>query len=211
MFTGLVEALGVIVEFSQLPAGMRVGISADLAVYLKLGDSVAVNGVCLTVVLLDAETFFVDVSPETLKVTMLHALTVGATVNLERPLLPTTRLGGHFVQGHVDGVGEIETINQDEEFWLLTVRYPSDLESFIVHKGSIAVDGVSLTVAALAHGCFDVQIIPFTWNHTHLSTRLVNDPVNLECDIIGKYVLRAIEQLDIKDDRKSTSIVDTRE
>ena len=193
MFTGLIEAVGAVAEIRTLPAGLRLRISTDLAGELRIGDSLAVNGVCLTSVLVDAQEFHADVSPETVRVTSLGALSVGASVNLERPLLSTSRLGGHFVQGHVDAVGTIEEIRRDIEFWWVTVRHPDEIGRYIVRKGSIAVDGISLTVAGLGADRFDVQIVPFTWEHTHLHTRSVNDPVNLECDIIGKYVARAVE------------------
>ena len=193
MFTGLIEAVGTVAEIRTLPAGLRLRISTDLAGELRIGDSLAVNGVCLTSVLVDAQEFHADVSPETVRVTSLGALSVGASVNLERPLLSTSRLGGHFVQGHVDAVGTIEEIRRDIEFWWVTVRHPDEIGRYIVRKGSIAVDGISLTVAGLGADRFDVQIVPFTWEHTHLHTRSINDPVNLECDIIGKYVARAVE------------------
>ncbi len=193
MFTGLIEAVGAVAEIRTLPAGLRLRISTDLAGELRIGDSLAVNGVCLTSVLVDAQEFHADVSPETVRMTSLGALSVGAPVNLERPLLSTSRLGGHFVQGHVDAVGTIEEIRRDIEFWWVTVRHPDEIGRYIVRKGSIAVDGISLTVAGLGADRFDVQIVPFTWEHTHLHTRSVNDPVNLECDIIGKYVARAVE------------------
>ena len=193
MFTGLIEAVGAVAEIRTLPAGLRLRISTDLAGELRIGDSLAVNGVCLTSVLVDAQEFHADVSPETVRVTSLGALSVGASVNLERPLLSTSRLGGHFVQGHVDAVGTIEEIRRDIEFWWVTVRHPDEIGRYIVRKGSIAVDGISLTVAGLGADRFDVQIVPFTWEHTHLHTRSVNDPVNLECDIIGKYVARVVE------------------
>ena len=193
MFTGLIEALGAVAEVRTLPSGRRVRIATALAGHLAPGDSVAVNGVCLTVVRVDAGGFRTEVSPETLRVTSPEGLRAGATVNLERPLLPTARLGGHFVQGHVDGVGRIARIEQDTDFWRLTVRFPPELACYIVMKGSIAVDGISLTVADLEADRFDVQIVPYTWEHTHLHTRGAGDAVNIECDIIGKYVARAVE------------------
>lgn len=194
MFTGLIEVVGLVVEVRALPVGLRVRISTDLAGELSEGDSVSVNGVCLTAVLVAAKEFHVDVSPETLRVTSLGALRMGDAVNLERPLSPTSRLGGHFVQGHVDAVGFIDEIRQDVEFWWLTVHYPEELRRYIARKGSIAADGISLTVADLgADDRFGVQIVPYTWEHTHLHTRAVKDPINLECDIIGKYVANAVE------------------
>ena len=192
MFTGLIEALGAVAEVHTLPAGRRVRIATGLANHLVPGDSVAVNGVCLTVVGVDADSFRTEVSPETVRVTSPEGLRAGATVNLERPLLPAARLGGHFVQGHVDGVGRIDRLEQETDFWWLGVRFPPELGEYIVMKGSIAVDGISLTVAGLDRERFDVQIVPYTWEHTHLHTRTAGDAVNIECDIIGKYVARAV-------------------
>ena len=193
MFTGLIEALGAVAGTRELPSGRRLRIATEIAGELALGDSVAVNGVCLTVVEFDASAFEAEVSPETLRVTNLADLRDGSTVNLERPLLPSDRLGGHFVQGHVDGVGRIADIRQEADFWWVSVGFPVDLARYIVTKGSIAVDGISLTVAGLDPDSFTVQIIPHTWRHTNLHARRVGEAVNVECDIIGKYVVRGVE------------------
>ena len=193
MFTGLIEALGAVGETRELPSGRRLRIATCVAGQLAQGDSIAVNGVCLTVVAFDASGFEAKVSPETLRVTNLAELRDGSTVNLERPLLPSDRLGGHFVQGHVDGVGRIADIRQEADFWWVGVGFPSDLARYIVTKGSIAVDGISLTVAGLDPERFTVQIIPHTWQHTNLHARSVGEAVNIECDIIGKYVVRGVE------------------
>ena len=193
MFTGLIEKLGAVAGVSELPSGRRVRLATELAGQLGLGDSIAVNGVCLTVVHCDAAGFEAEVSPETLRVTSLEGLRAGATVNLERPLLPTDRLGGHFVQGHVDGVGRIVEIEREADFWWVAVGFPVELDSCLVMKGSVAVDGISLTVAGLDADRFTVQIVPHTWRHTNLHARSVGDAVNIECDIIGKYVARAAE------------------
>jgi riboflavin synthase len=134
-----------------------------------------------------------DVSPETLRVAALGTLTRGDLVNLERPLRADGRLNGHFVQGHVDAVGSIEELRRDGDSWWVTVKFPASLAAQIVRKGSIAVDGISLTVAGVDDRRFDVQVIPFTWEHTNLRLARVSDLVNLECDILGKYVLRAME------------------
>jgi riboflavin synthase len=152
-----------------------------------------VNGVCLTVVSADADGVHMDVSPETIRVSTLGSLKRGGKVNLERPMRADARIGGHFVQGHVDATGTIEEIRQDGDAWWVTVRFPPSLASQIVRKGSIALDGISLTVAGVDDKRFDVQVIPFTWEHTNLHLAKVNDLVNIECDILGKYVLRAIE------------------
>ena len=193
MFTGLIEALGAVAGTRELPSGRRLRIATEIGGQLAPGDSVAVNGVCLTVVDLDASGFEAEVSPETLRVTNLTDLRNGSTVNLERPLLPSDRLGGHFVQGHVDGVGHLVDIVQEADFRRVSVGFPVDLARYIVIKGSIAVDGISLTVAGVDADRFTVQIIPHTWRHTNLHARSVGEAVNIECDIIGKYVVRGVE------------------
>ncbi len=193
MFTGLIEATGEITEVKPTPGGFRLRLSTALAPELGHGDSLAVSGVCLTVVSADPQGIHADVSPETARVTTLGTLRRGAVMNLERPLRADARLGGHFVQGHVDATGTIEELREDGDSFWLTVKFPSALASFIVRKGSIAVNGVSLTVAGVDDRHFDVQIIPYTWTHTNLHTLKAGDPVNLECDILGKYVARMIE------------------
>lgn len=193
MFTGLVEDLGAVGGVRELAAGRRLRIDAGFGGELALGDSVAVNGVCLTVVEFDAAGFEAEVSPETLRVTNLADLRPGAAVNLERPLRPADRLGGHFVQGHVDGVGRIADVERQTDFWWVGVGFPAELGRWIVPKGSIAVDGISLTVAALEADRLAVQIVPHTWRRTNLHARRVGEAVNVECDIIGKYAARAAE------------------
>jgi riboflavin synthase len=193
MFTGLVESVGEVAEIKPTPAGLRLRLATDLSAHLCPGDSLAVNGVCLTVVSADANGVHMDVSPETLRVTTLGTLKRGMPVNLERPMRADSRVGGHFVQGHVDATGTIEDLRKDGDCWWVTVRFPPSLAAQIVRKGSIAIDGISLTVAGVDDRRLDVQIIPFTWEHTNLRAVKVNDPVNLECDLLGKYVLRAIE------------------
>ena len=202
MFTGLIEAVGTIVDLREIAEGRRLRMAATEAAApgapaaiasLAPGDSIAVNGVCLTAVGAAAGDFEADVSPETLRVTTLGGLRTGAVVNLERPLRADGRLGGHFVQGHVDGVGRIEAIAEEADFRRITIAFPPAMAASIVPKGSIAVDGISLTVASLDSASFDVQIIPFTWEQTNLRASAAGDRVNLECDIIGKYVARAVE------------------
>ena len=193
MFTGLIEAVGEITEVKPTPGGFRLRVSTSLASALANGDSLAVSGVCLTVISANAGGIHADVSPETARITTLGTVTRGTIVNLERPLRADARLGGHFVQGHVDAVGSIEEVRSEGDSIWVTVKFPSPLAPFIVRKGSIAVDGVSLTVAGVDDRHFDVQIIPYTWAHTNLRTLKAGDSVNLECDILGKYVARAIE------------------
>lgn len=193
MFTGLIESVGEVGEAKPTPAGLRLRINTGLAPALRLGESIAVNGVCLTVVAADSTGFHADVSPETARVTTLSSVERGTLVNLERPLLPDSRLGGHFVQGHVDGTGTLEDLRHEGDCHWITVNYPMLLAPYIVRKGSIAVDGISLTVAGLDDRVFDVQIVPFTWDHTNLRSLHPGDPVNIECDILGKYVARVAE------------------
>lgn len=193
MFTGLVEAVGTLVEVKPMAGGYRVRIKSTLAHDLKPGDSVAVAGVCLTTILVDGDEVHADIGPETTRVTTLGGLQRGQGVNLERSLRADGRLGGHFVLGHVDGVGQIDEIRPEADSHWLTVSYPPALGPYFIRKGSVAVDGVSLTIAGLGSKQFDVQIIPFTWAHTTLHALRPGDRVNLECDMIGKYVVRAVE------------------
>ena len=176
MFTGLVEGVGELVERKATSGGFRLRIGTPLAAELKPGDSLAVNGVCLTVILAERGEIHADVGPETVRVTTLGSIDRGSIVNLERPLRADQRFGGHFVQGHVDAIGHIEDLRQDAEFHWLTVSFPPALAPFIVHKGSIAIDGISLTVAGLGRDRAGIR-----------------DRVNIECDMVGKYVVRAAE------------------
>jgi riboflavin synthase len=194
MFSGLIEATGTVVGVQEIPAGARLSIGTTLARDLALGDSIAVNGVCLTVVEKGDAAFDAEVSPATARVTTLGGVALGAVVNLERPLRIDARLGGHFVLGHVDAVGHVRVVRSQEEFNLVTIAYDPTLTSFLVTKGSIAVDGISLTVAALRSEEFDVQVVPYTWQHTNLQSAGPSTLVNLECDIIGKYVVRAVRK-----------------
>lgn len=195
MFTGLIEDVGEVAGVESTPSGLQLRVTTTLAGELTAGDSLSVNGVCLTVTSADREGVHADVSPETLRVTALASITHGTRVNLERSLRADGRIGGHFVQGHVDGTGTVGEVRQQGDAYRITVRYPEPLRPFIVHKGSIAVNGISLTVAALDETTFDVQVIPFTWAHTTLRQTRTGDVVNIECDILGKYVARAVEAL----------------
>ena len=193
MFTGLIEALGEVANVTAIPAGLHLRVAAGLAAELAPGDSVAVNGVCLTVAQQDALGFDAELAPETTRVTTLGGVRKGTVVNLERPLRADARVGGHFVLGHVDDMGQVDGIQQQSDFYRVTFRYPAALTRLIVEKGSIAVDGVSLTVAGLGSDRFDVQMVPYTWEHTTFHGVRVHDLVNLECDIIGRYVVRSLE------------------
>jgi len=195
MFTGLIEAIGRVerVESGQTGPGRSIRVATPVAAELRPGDSVAVNGVCLTVILAETDQFHADVGPETVRVTTLGWLSRGCPVNLERPLRADGRFGGHFVQGHVDAVGHVEELRADADFHWLTVSFPHALTPYIIHKGSIAVDGISLTVAGLGADRFDVQLVPFTMEHTNLGRAQKRDRVNIEVDMVGKYVVRAAE------------------
>lgn len=193
MFTGIIESVGTVTSISGLPKGLRVRIDTHLASDLIEGESIAVNGVCLTAVSIDPGSFAADVSPETARVTAVAGLKTGSTVNLERSLSANGRFGGHVVQGHIDDVGVIIEIVREADFWRLKIGYPEILRPYIVYKGAIAIDGISLTVAQIGQSEFDVQIVPFTWEHTNLNSRSSGDQVNLECDIIGKYVAQILK------------------
>ena len=194
MFTGLIEAVGEVSEVKPTTAGYRLRVTTGLGPELQPGDSLAVDGVCLTVVSSDSEGIHADVSPETARVTTLGGIARGARVNLERPLRAAARVGGHFVQGHVDGTGTIEDVRQEGDAYWVTVAFPPAMGSYVVRKGSIAVNGTSLTVAGADEKRFDVQIIPFTWTHTTLQHSRPGDLVNIECDILGKYVVHAVDR-----------------
>lgn len=155
---------------------------------LKLGDSIAVNGTCLTVVELEGETFRVDLAPETLRRTSLGELSEGSVANLERPLAASDRLGGHIVQGHVDGAGRIMSIRPEGDCYIFRVRVPKRLMPYVVEKGFIAVDGISLTVVKRGAASFTISVIPYTFSHTNLNEKSVGSRVNLEVDILAKYV-----------------------
>lgn len=193
MFTGLIEAVGQVARVAKSDSGLRISVRTPLASQLVDGESVAVNGVCLTVAQRDAGVFHADIGPETARVTTLGALRPDQPVSLERAMRADARFGGHFVQGHVDGIGTVGQVREDGAAHWLKVAFSPDLAPFFVPKGSVAVDGVSLTVAALDGDQFDVMIIPFTWAHTSLAALREGAGVNLECDVIGKYVARAVQ------------------
>ena len=189
MFTGLIEDVGVIEDLRRKNGSAVLTVQTKLAVRtMPLGASIAVNGACLTVVKKAKRAFTVDVSPETLRRTNLDSLTVDAPVNLEQPMQLQERLGGHLVTGHVDGVGSVAAIKKQGDFTIINFRVPPELGEFLVAKGSVAVDGISLTVNECRRESFSVSIIPFTLLHTNLRVRRVGDKVNVETDLIGKYV-----------------------
>ena len=198
MFTGIIEELGTVESLAKQTAGARLRVRcARVLEDLKEGSSVAVNGVCLTAVELDSGSFSADLAPETLRRSNLGDLQPGSRVNLERPLLPTDRLSGHIVQGHVDGTGEFLSLEQvGDENWWLKIRVPAELDRYLVFKGSIAIDGISLTIAALERDVLGVTIIPHTYQATTLGTYKPGDRVNLEIDVLAKHVEKLLESLE---------------
>ena len=191
MFTGLIEELGTVERREALAAGERIVIAASTVTSdLKNGDSIAVNGVCLTALDVQPASFAAEVSPETLDRSTLGALNVGSRVNLERSVTLSTRLGGHMVQGHVDGRGTFISAIAEGEFWTVKIGFPTELARYFVQKGSVAVEGISLTIAALDETSFDIAVIPKTWEMTDISTLSPGAAVNLEVDVIAKYVER---------------------
>lgn len=191
MFTGIIEELGRIASLETLEQGMRLNIACSTVLSdTNDGDSIAVNGVCLTALNVLSDSFSADLSPETLDRSTLGRLTVGSPVNLERAVTPQTRLGGHIVQGHVDTRGTFLGAIDEGEFWTVHIGFPPEVLRYMVEKGSIAVEGISLTIAHLNDDHFDIAIIPKTWEVTNLSSLKPGDPVNLEVDVIAKYVER---------------------
>ncbi|MGD9564164.1 MAG: riboflavin synthase [Pyrinomonadaceae bacterium] len=191
MFTGIIEELGTIRSTTAKGGGVRIEVSASIVTGGSVdGDSISVNGVCLTALDVRPEGFAADLSRETLDRTTLSNLAPGSRVNLERAVTPSTRLGGHIVQGHVDGRGKLVSAVESDGFWTVTVGFPAEMARYLVYKGSVAVEGISLTVARLDENSFDIAVIPKTWEVTNLSTLRPGDEVNLEADVIAKYVER---------------------
>ena len=185
MFTGIVEETGAVIDRQEY--GITIG--ADIVMPgMKLGDSIAVNGACLTVVAFEADRFRVDLAPETLRRTALGQLESGSSVNLERPVAVGGRLGGHIVQGHIDAAGRITSIRPEGDCFIFRIRAPKALMPYIVEKGFIAVDGISLTVVAKRDTAFTLSVIPYTLRNTNLREKSANHRVNLEVDILAKYV-----------------------
>ena len=194
MFTGIIEELGSVASIEIRGDGARMRVAASLVTSdAKDGDSISVNGVCLTALDVSPDGFCADVSQETLDRSTLGNLKDGSKVNLERAVTPATRLGGHIVQGHVDGRGTFLSAEQNGDFYIVRIGFPEELARYFVYKGSVAVEGISLTIASLADSRFDIAVIPKTWELTNFSTLKTGDPVNLEADIIAKYVERMLE------------------
>jgi len=194
MFTGIIEAVGQIQ--SMQPSGGDVRLYVKTAKLdlgdVKLGDSIAVNGVCLTAVELPGDGFWADVSQETIRRTALSRLKPGSRVNLEKALTPTTRLGGHLVSGHVDGVGKVLSMQEDARSWHFRIEAPAELAKYIAEKGSITVDGTSLTVNAVEGAIFHLNIVPHTLQETIMGDYANGSPVNLEVDLIARYLERLL-------------------
>jgi len=190
MFTGLIEELGRVMSVERGESSRLVIAAEKTRKDLVSGSSIAVNGACLTVTQVSPVSFTVDLSPETLRMTHLGQLRAGEKVNLERPLRAGDRLGGHWVSGHVDGLGFIRERRSSGDFFLFVFSYPPSVADYLVPKGSIAVEGISLTVAEVREHSFAVQVIPFTYHHTTLQDKRVGDPVNLEADLLAKYLKR---------------------
>ena len=194
MFSGIVLSVGTIGEYIQKNEGAVLVVNTDLSGF-EDGESIAVNGVCLTVVDSTETTFKLDLSTETLSRTNFKNAKKGDRINLERSLTPSTKISGHFVSGHIDQVGEIVDIEEKPGEVLFRFSHPAKLSPFIMEKGSITIDGISLTVFDCKDNRFTVSIIPFTLSHTNLSSRKIGDFINIECDMIGKYVFKACETL----------------
>src|SRR5450631_4329675 len=200
MFTGIIEELGAVESIQTRAAGARLKIYCKAVLAdMTEGSSIAVNGVCLTAVDLRTESFSADLAPETLQRSNLGALRTLSRVNLERPLSPAGRLNGHIVQGHVDSTAEFLSLEElGDENWWLKVRVPPELDPYLVYKGSVAVDGISLTVATIESEVLSVTIIPHTYRNTTLGTYQPGSRVNIECDILAKHVEKLIRKLDLK-------------
>jgi riboflavin synthase len=196
MFSGIIESLGTLREFVHGQESAVAMVETDTNFSgLEDGESIAVNGVCLTVVEFNGSAFRMDLGTETLDKTSFKNSKAGDRVNLERSLTPSSKISGHFVSGHVDQVGEVLKIEEKPGEVLLQFSHPASLRPYIMEKGSIALDGISLTVFNCKDDKFNVSIIPFTWSHTNLSTRKIGDLINIECDMIGKYVYKACATL----------------
>lgn len=195
MFTGIIEELGSVRSIEERGENARIVISAHVVTDgTNHGDSISVNGVCLTALDVHPDSFAADVSRETLLRSTLGSLRPGSPVNLERAVTPATRLGGHIVQGHVDARGRFIGIEDHGESWTVKIAYPKEIARYLVFKGSVAVEGISLTIAGLTDDHFEIAIIPKTWEVTNLSGLKPGDEVNLEVDVIGKYVERLLDR-----------------
>lgn len=194
MFTGIVEEVGVVKEVKELKGARELTIQATFADAVHIDESIAVNGVCLTVVGFTGEIFRVQCVEETLRKTNLGKLEVGSSVNLERSLTLEKAIEGHIVQGHVDIIGTIVKIDQDDADILLTIQYPEEYTNYIVGRGSVAVDGISMTIARDEGDRFVLAVIPYTWEYTNLKDKKAGDLINIEFDVFGKYIVKYLEK-----------------
>ena len=199
MFTGIIEETGAVKSANRRQAGARIEIDAVVVLSdLEIGGSIAVNGCCLTAIEITSEGFAADLSPETMARTNLGDLEHGRRVNLERPLLPTSRLSGHFVQGHVDATGEfLEVAPAGDDNWTLRIRAPEETLKYFVYKGSVTIDGISLTIARLDSDVIEIAIIPHTYRETNLADRRAGEHVNLECDVLAKHIERLLSAVEL--------------
>jgi len=197
MFTGIIEELGSVRAIEERGENARIVIAARIVTEgTNHGDSISVNGVCLTALDIQPDSFAADVSRETLLRSTLGRLRPGTPVNLERAVTPATRLGGHIVQGHVDARGQLAGIEDHGESWTVRINFPKEIARYLVFKGSVAVEGISLTIAALTDEYFEIAIIPKTWEVTNLSHLKPGDDVNIEVDVLGKYIERLLNRAD---------------
>jgi len=197
MFTGIIEELGSVRAIEERGENARILIAARIVTEgTNHGDSISVNGVCLTALDIQPDSFAADVSRETLLRSTLGRLRPGTPVNLERAVTPATRLGGHIVQGHVDARGQLAGIEDHGESWTVRINFPKEIARYLVFKGSVAVEGISLTIAALTDEYFEIAIIPKTWEVTNLSHLKPGDDVNIEVDVLGKYIERLLSRAD---------------
>lgn len=192
MFTGLVEAVGTVIEIESKGEQARLTLAIPFAAELALGDSVAINGCCLTVAEFSPDGVAFDLLAQTLRVTSLGGLVAGSTVNLERAMMAGARFGGHFVQGHVDGTGTIVRLDASGQDHILGISIPADLQRYCIDKGSLTIDGISLTIAELSETTATFWITPHTWEHTHLYQAGAGQKVNLEVDMLAKYVEKLV-------------------
>ncbi len=194
MFTGIVKWVGTVDALEHTAEGGRLRVrAAELSGALRVSGSIAVNGCCLTVVRAEGDAFEMDLSGETLRRTSFHEMKAGTRVNLERPMAAGDEFGGHFVQGHVDGVGRVTALVPEGENWWLSVRVPDEVARYVAMKGSIALDGISLTVAGWHEGVVDIAVIPYTYDFTNVKDMAVGDAVNVEADMLAKYIERLLE------------------
>jgi riboflavin synthase len=209
MFTGIIEETGVIQDMRFITDGAVITIASKVVpAGLKIGDSVSINGVCLTATSVETDSFLCDISAETLRRSTFQKAKKGARVNLERSLMVGDRLGGHFVLGHVDDVGRFVGKISSGEGYEMSFDFPQELARYLVHKGSIAVNGISLTIASLKKGSFSVAVIPHTYRSTNLSQLMIGDAVNLEVDVLGRYFERFFQLGVIQDSRAESRLTE---